>query len=1032
MSTEHGTEAGKVYLGLHLDSRPVVQQANAMQGKLEHTFSGIGRKLGAALVAGLSVKALVGFSRKCIDLGSDLAEVQNVVDVTFTSMNGKINEFARNAAQQFGLSEIMAKRYSGTFGAMAKAFGFAEGEAAEMSTTLTGLAGDVASFYNIDQDTAYSKLKSVFSGETESLKDLGIVMSQTALDQYALQHGFGATTKEMSEQQKVALRYQFILSKLSDVSGDFARTSDGWANQVRILRLQFESLCSVIGSVLIAALSPAIRGLNSFMGALVKAANTFKSFVFSLFGKESEDMAAGAGASMAALGDTVGDAMAGAEDAASGASDGLSDVGDAATGAAKDAKKAAQDAKRSLASFDVINKLGDSDSGSSGGSGGGSGGGGSGAGNAVSGALGDTSSALKSTAYEVGSDGGPLDKLIEKLQRLKDLFVGGFWKGFGDTEVLQSIQDNLSRIGNAVSDIFNDEQVQGAAQRYLESLATSLGQQAGALASIGATVADNLTGGMANALEQNRDRITGFLVRMFDISAETERIKGNFAQAVAEVFSVFRSDEAKQITADLLSIVWENLSGMAELGAKVGRDTLDALTRPFIENKDKLKEALENTLGPAQEVLDSIASFAQDSWDSIQKLYDEHIQPLVQSLTDGVSEIVGTLLDGYNQHIAPVLDKLADKAADVWENHLSPMVTSITEALGALFDLLKTCWEKILQPILNWIAEKVMPILAPIVELLGSAFLDAVSDTADKVKALADWVKKAAEALSSLADSIPDLGEIKKKISDSLSTFEVKISAFFSNKKEELTKKWNELTEGVKDKVADIKAKVATKWNDLKDAWKNIVDNIKDKTADMKARVATSWGDLKSKWTNITENIKDKTADMKARIATSWSSLKNSWHSLLANFKDKTVSIKLKIAATVSDMKRWFNSNVISKINNAIHKVPLLKGVSIPRLAQGGYVRKNTPQLAMIGDNRHQGEVVAPEGKLMAMAKEAAASAGGTDPQVLTLLVQLLSAVKAMSGGTKLYLDGRVVTESVVRELKKQARAGQYPLSEFV
>lgn len=305
-------EVGGVRLGVYLDSRPALQQADDVRNQMERAFDKVAKRIDDAFKRGLSLKALAKFSRKCIDLGSDLAEVQNVVDVTFTSMSGKINDFARNAAQQFGLSEIMAKRYAGTFGAMAKAFGFAEKDAAEMSMTLAGLAGDVASFYNIDQDAAYTKLKAVFSGETESLKDLGIVMTQTALDQYALQHGFGTTTAKMSEQQKVALRYQFILSKLSDVSGDFARTSNGWANQVRILKLQFESLCSVIGSVLIAALSPAIRGLNAFTGALVKAANTFKSFVFSLFGKESEDMTAGAGASMAALGDSVEDAMGGA------------------------------------------------------------------------------------------------------------------------------------------------------------------------------------------------------------------------------------------------------------------------------------------------------------------------------------------------------------------------------------------------------------------------------------------------------------------------------------------------------------------------------------------------------------------------------------------------------------------------------------------------------------------------------------------------------------------------------------------------
>ena len=121
----------------------------------------------------------------------------------------------------------------------------------EMSTALTGLSGDVASFYNISQDEAYTKLKSVFTGETESLKDLGIVMTQTALDQFALANGFGKTTQAMSEAEKVALRYKFVTEQLSGASGDFLRTSDGWANQVRVLQLQFDSLKATIGQGLI-------------------------------------------------------------------------------------------------------------------------------------------------------------------------------------------------------------------------------------------------------------------------------------------------------------------------------------------------------------------------------------------------------------------------------------------------------------------------------------------------------------------------------------------------------------------------------------------------------------------------------------------------------------------------------------------------------------------------------------------------------------------------------------------------------------
>ena len=210
-------------------------------------ITGLAKKAGVALASAFAVKKLVDFGKQCIELGSDLAEVQNVVDVTFPSMSKQVDEFAQSAASSFGLSETMAKQFTGTFGAMAKAFGFSEQQAYDMSTTLTGLAGDVASFYNISQDEAYTKLKSVFTGETESLKDLGIVMTQSALDAYAMANGFGKTTQAMSEAEKVALRYQFVQDQLTTASGDFARTSDGWANQVRVLKLQFDSLKATLG-----------------------------------------------------------------------------------------------------------------------------------------------------------------------------------------------------------------------------------------------------------------------------------------------------------------------------------------------------------------------------------------------------------------------------------------------------------------------------------------------------------------------------------------------------------------------------------------------------------------------------------------------------------------------------------------------------------------------------------------------------------------------------------------------------------------
>ena len=249
-------------------------------------FSGIAeaaKKLGGAILGAFSLNAIVSFGKEALSLGSDLQEVQNVVDVTFTTMNDKVNEFAENAARTAGLSETMAKQYTGTFGAMADAFGFAEGEAFEMATALTQLSGDVASFYNLSQNEAYTKLKSVFTGETESLKDLGVVMTQTALDSYALANGFGKVTADMSEQEKVALRYQFVMDQLSNASGDFVRTQDSWANQTKVLALQFDSLKAAIGEGLIAILTPAIQKVNEFIPVILDLADKFSEATKTLF-----------------------------------------------------------------------------------------------------------------------------------------------------------------------------------------------------------------------------------------------------------------------------------------------------------------------------------------------------------------------------------------------------------------------------------------------------------------------------------------------------------------------------------------------------------------------------------------------------------------------------------------------------------------------------------------------------------------------------------------------------------------------------
>lgn len=343
------TNVGAVDFELLLNSNPF-NQGLKNAGNTVKT-SGIEsslKKIGKLALTAFSVTAIVNFGKECINLGSDLAEVQNVVDVTFGNLNTEVDKFAQNAIEQFGLGQTVTKKYVGTFGAMAKAFNFSNKEALVMSETLTGLAGDVASFYNLSSDEAYTKLKSVFTGETETLKDLGVVMTQNALDQYALANGYGKTTSKMTEQEKVALRYKFVLDKLSLANGDFARTSDSWANQTRVLSLRFSELKATLGQGFINVFTPIVKGINWVLSKLQVLANAFKSFTEMIFGN------AGGNSGSSTVSDLATDA--------SNASDAVSGIGDSATSTAKKLK--------SLASFDTAQILkNDTDNSSAGGSG---------------------------------------------------------------------------------------------------------------------------------------------------------------------------------------------------------------------------------------------------------------------------------------------------------------------------------------------------------------------------------------------------------------------------------------------------------------------------------------------------------------------------------------------------------------------------------------------------------------------------------------------------------------------------------------
>ncbi len=886
-------------------------------------ITGLAKKAGAALAGAFAVSKIVDFGKKCLELGSDLAEVQNVVDVTFPNMTAQVDEFAKSAAQSFGLSETMAKRYTGTFGAMAKAFGFTEKQAYEMGTTLTGLAGDVASFYNLSQDEAYTKIKSVFTGETESLKDLGVVMTQTALDSYAMANGFGKTTSKMTEAEKVALRYAFVQDQLLAAQGDFARTSGSWANQVRILQLQFDSLKASIGQGLINLFTPIIKTVNTLIGKLATLANAFKSFTELITGQKSSGSSTIA-SPVSDLANTAGDAEDGLENA-SGAADDLSkstnNVGSAAKKAAKQL--------RSLMGFDQINKL-------------------------------DKKTDTTTTNNKKGTGTGSLGDTVD----------------FG----------NLAE-GETVADKVNDKFTKMFENilKYVEPTLKALKK----LYNEGLSRLGNFAWGAL------KDFYNGFLVPV----GKWVMGKGlpEFINALNDGLMNVNFDKIRAALNDL----WKALTPFA---INVGEGLLwfwkNVLVPLGTWTANEVVPRFLTTLSTAIKIVNSILTALQPLF---QWFWDSVLQPLAQ-WTGG---IFLTVWDGINN----VLQKFAD-----WCSANPEIIQTVAIVIASFF----AAWK------ITEFVSMAAGFITTLVNIIGS-------------------IHSAAGALSLVKAGISAL------VGALGGPFTIAIAAAIAVGVL-LWKNWDT----VKEKCAQLRDWVVAKTVALKDgavvAFHTLVENIKEAMKAIVNCVKEKWEKVKTKFSEFStwlhgvfnkdwsknfgilgktlntflKGVKDVWEDIKTVFrgvvkfingvfSGDW---KKAWEGIRDIFKGVFQGLadiaRIPINAIISAFNGVLGviNGVISRINSIRFRITVPNWVpgiggswwgfdgfgipqigTIPFLANGGYVKPNTPQLAMIGDNKHQGEVVAPEGKMLEMARAAAELSDGDTAKLMQELIDLIKTL---------------------------------------
>ena len=267
------------------EAREELARASAALDQLEdHTnkstdaFSHLAKAIGLVMIARKALDTI----KTGIDYASDLAEVQNVVDVTFGSATEAINSWSKECLAAYGMNEVSAKRYAGTIGAMLKSSGLAGDAIVDMSKDMVGLAGDMASFYNLDLETAFEKIRSGISGETEPLKQLGINMSVANLEAYALSQGITTAYNEMSQAEQVMLRYNYLMSTTADAQGDFARTQDSYANQTRLLSESWLEFTGVMAEQLLPVLTTIVSWLNNIVAFLTENADMVSAVLVGL------------------------------------------------------------------------------------------------------------------------------------------------------------------------------------------------------------------------------------------------------------------------------------------------------------------------------------------------------------------------------------------------------------------------------------------------------------------------------------------------------------------------------------------------------------------------------------------------------------------------------------------------------------------------------------------------------------------------------------------------------------------------------
>ena len=678
-------------------------------GVLSTRFSGLALKAGIAYASVRRVTEVIGYAVK---QSMDFVENLNLFNVTMGESAQSAYDFGERISGLLGIDLSGFLRYQGIFQAITTGFGVASEKADLMSKNLTQLTYDLSSFYNISIETAAEKLQSGLSGELEPLRRLGFALDEASLQQVAYNHGIDQSIRTMTQAQKSQIRYIAIMEQSKNAQGDMARTLIAPANALRVLKQSLVSCARAFGNIFIPAITAVLPYLIAFVQALTKVFNAIASFV----GFKLPEIDYGGGL-------PAGDDL---EDTAGG----FDDVGDSAD-------KAADKIKDYLAPFDELNVM-PQPTDSSNGAGGSSGAGG-----------GDFDIPLPEYDMLAGYQDlykqlfGDLEKSFEHV---KNTFKAGLEIGFNKAS-FDAINAHIDSIRVNLNKLFNDPELKKAGEVYASSFIYNLGRIIGAVGNMGVSLAEMFVGGFDKFLEQNGDFIKDRLLSILNFETQGRTLAGETASAMAAVFRAVTSDGAKQIVADILSIISTFGLTAVEYVEGVGLGLATMLFGPLIDCQGQLRTLFEGLFSSLSSITSGVAEMFMGISSAISDVLNTYILPFFENIRGGISTILGAALDAWNAYIAPILQRIAGQLGELFSGTIGPIFEKIITIIGKVMEVVGMLWNNFAAPFIAWLIETIIPVIAPIFQFIGSGILEVfeiiggvISGILDIIGGLLDFI----------------------------------------------------------------------------------------------------------------------------------------------------------------------------------------------------------------------------------------------------------------------------------------------------